>query len=87
MSDSSRENVPRGDHVPGGPNDASAAEPNQKGKAPPGVDSAPHRSHGPHGEGEHEEHRDPDSPEPSESDGTGRGGTNPRAGGSVFDKR
>jgi hypothetical protein len=41
MTDRSNENVPRGDHVPGGPNDASAAEINQmEGRAEPGVDSA-----------------------------------------------
>jgi hypothetical protein len=44
MTDRSNENVPRGDHVPGGPNDASAAEINQKeGRAEPGVDSAKQR--------------------------------------------
>jgi hypothetical protein len=30
MSERSKENVPRGDHVPGGPNDPSVAEMNQK---------------------------------------------------------
>ena len=34
MADRSHENVPRGDHVPGGPNDASAAEMNQKASRP-----------------------------------------------------
>ena len=59
MADRSNENVPRGDHVPGGPNDASAAEMNQKAeRAEPGVDSAPHRSHGARGKGDagREEH-------------------------------
>ena len=52
MADRSNENVPRGDHVPGGPNDASAAEMNQKeARAEPGVDSAPQRGHGAHGKG------------------------------------
>ena len=47
MADRSNEKVPRGDHVPGGPNDASAAEMNQKtSRAEPGVDSAPQRGHG-----------------------------------------
>jgi hypothetical protein len=37
----SRENVPRGDHVPGGPNDESVAEMNQKAeRATRGADSA-----------------------------------------------
>ena len=50
MADRSHENVPRGDHVPGGPNDASAAETNQKeSRAEPGVDSAAQRVHGAHG--------------------------------------
>ncbi|HEU4722819.1 MAG TPA: hypothetical protein VFS59_15780 [Gemmatimonadaceae bacterium] len=40
MSDHSSENVPRGDHVPGGPNDAATAEINQKAeRAERGVDS------------------------------------------------
>ena len=38
--------------VPGGPNDASAAEMNQKeARAEPGVDSAAQRGHGAHGKG------------------------------------
>jgi hypothetical protein len=41
MTDRSNENVPRGDHVPGGLNDASSAEMNQK--AEPGTDSVPER--------------------------------------------
>jgi hypothetical protein len=41
MSERSKENVPRGDHVPGGPNDASAAEINQKAEAGKNSDSAP----------------------------------------------
>jgi hypothetical protein len=50
MSDN--ENVPRGDHVPGGPNDASAAEMNQKAdRAEPGVDPTLQRGHGAHGKG------------------------------------
>ena len=50
MSDRSKENVPRGDHVPGGPNDASAAEMNQKETRPdPVTDSAPKHVHGAHG--------------------------------------
>jgi len=52
MADRSNENVPRGDHVPGGPNDASAAELNQKeARAERGVDSAPQRGYGAHGKG------------------------------------
>ena len=44
MSDRSKENVPRGDHVPGGPNDASAAELNQKeSRGEADTDSAPQR--------------------------------------------
>ncbi|HEV7991574.1 MAG TPA: hypothetical protein VGP25_07095 [Gemmatimonadaceae bacterium] len=91
MSDSSKENVPRGDHVPGGPNDASSAEMNQK--AEPGVDSAPHRGHGAHGRGvlQREEHDDHPDPTPPISKGSDRGGDSgwdgSRAGGSVIDKR
>ena len=48
MSDRSDRGVPRGDHVPGGPNDASAAEMNQK--ADQGTDSASHRGHAAHDE-------------------------------------
>ena len=49
MADRSHENVPRGDHVPGGPNDSSAAEMNQKASRPePGADPAPNRGHGAH---------------------------------------
>ena len=52
MPDRSKENVPRGDHVPGGPNDASAAEMNQKeGRVETGDDSAPQRVDGAHGKG------------------------------------
>jgi hypothetical protein len=47
--DRSKENVPRGDHVPCGLNDASSAEMNQK--SVPGTDSAPQRGHGAHGKG------------------------------------
>ena len=65
MSDRSNENVPRGDHVPGGPNDASSAEMNQK--AEPGSDSAAQRGHGAHGRGvegreEHDDNPTPSSP-------------------------
>jgi len=87
----SKENVPRGDHVPGGPNDESSAEMNQK--AEPGRDSAPARSHGAHGKGvgEREEHNEQPSPTPPFSKGTDRGGDSgwdgSRAGGSVVDKR
>ena len=94
MSDNTRENVPRGDHVPGGPNDASAAEMNQKAeRAEPGVDSAPHRGHGAHGKGVggREEHDDEPNPTPPFAKGTDRGGDagwdGSRAGGSVVDKR
>ena len=53
MSDDSRENVPRGDHVPGGPNDASAAEMNQKAeRAERGADTPPVRNHDAHGKAE-----------------------------------
>ena len=90
----SRENVPRGDHVPGGPNDASAAEMNQKAeRAEPGVDSASQRGHGAHGKGVggREEHDDHPNPTPPFSKGTDRGGDagwdGSRAGGSVADKR
>jgi hypothetical protein len=90
MSDASRENVPRGDHVPGGPNDASAAEMNQK--AEPGEDSASHRGHGAHGKGVggREERQDPASPTPDVSKGSDRGGSaggGGPSGGSVVDKR
>jgi len=52
MTDRSNENVPRGDHVPGGPNDASAAEMNQKeARAEPESDAAPKYVSGAHGEG------------------------------------
>jgi hypothetical protein len=91
MSDGSNENVPRGDHVPGGPNDASTAEMNQK--AEPGADSASRRGHGAHGKGVggQEERDDRPSPTPPFADGTDRGGDaawdGSRAGGSVVDKR
>ena len=94
MSDRSNENVPRGDHVPGGPNDASAAEMNQKeSRAEPGVDSAPNRGHGAHGKGAggREEHDDEPNATPPFAKGTDRGGDagwdGSRAGGSVVDKR
>lgn len=94
MADRSNENVPRGDHVPGGPNDASAAEMNQKAnRAGTDVDSAPNRAHGEHGKGVggHEEHDDAPDAAPPSADGTDRGGDagwdGSRAGGSVVDKR
>ena len=94
MTDNSRENVPRGDHVPGGPNDESAAEMNQKAdRAEPGVDSAAHRGHGAHGKGVlgREEHDDQPNPTPPFAKGSDRGGDagwdGSRAGGSVVDKR
>ena len=59
MADRSHENVPRGDHVPGGPNDASAAEMNQKASRPePGADPAPNR-----GERGHDREEDDDQPQ------------------------
>ena len=91
MSDRSNENVPRGDHVAGGPNDASAAEMNQKSE--PGTDSAPRRGHGAHGKGvqEREEHLDAPDATPPAANGSDRGGDSgwdgSRAGGSVIDKR
>ncbi len=86
MSDRSNEKVPRGDHVPGGPNDVSSAEMDQK--AEPGTDSAPQRGHGAHGKGVQgrEEHDAAATPK-----GSARGGDSGwdggRAGGSVIDKR
>jgi hypothetical protein len=91
MSDRSKENVPRGDNVPGGPNDASSAEMNQKDE--PGVDSAPRRGHGSHGKGVggREERDDAPSAGPPFAKGSDRGGDSSwdgsRAGGSVIDKR
>jgi len=87
----SNENVPRGDHVPGGPNDETSAEMNQK--AEPGIDSAPHRGHGAHGKGvlQREEHDDAPDSTPPFAKGSDRGGDagwdGSRAGGSVIDKR
>ena len=88
------QNVPRGDHVPGGPNDASSAEMNQKAaRAEPGVDSAPQRGHGAHGKGVlgREEHDAAPDATPPFAKGTDRGGDSAwdgsRAGGSVVDKR
>jgi hypothetical protein len=93
MADQSRENVPRGDHVPGGhteENDAKAQ------RAEPGVDSASHRGHGAHGShglggGGREEHEDPAPPTPDISKGSDRGGSSgwggAPSGGSVVDKR
>ena len=91
MSDRSNENVPRGDHVPGGPNDASTAEMNQKSEA--GTDSAGQRGHGAHGKGVQgrEEHDDAPTPTAPSAKGSDRGGDSGwdggRAGGSVVDKR
>jgi len=91
MSDRSNENVPRGDHVPGGPNDASSAEMNQKAER--GADSTPNRGHGAHGKGVQgrEEHDDAPAPTPPAAKGSDRGGDSGwdggRAGGSVIDKR
>jgi hypothetical protein len=85
------ENVPRGDHVPGGQPDETPARGNVD-RAEPGVDSAAQRGHGAHGKGDsREEHVDPATPEPDFSKGTDRGGSagwgSERAGGSVSDKR
>jgi hypothetical protein len=41
MSERPKENAPRGDHVPGGPNDDSAAEMNQKAEAGKDPEPAP----------------------------------------------
>ena len=94
MADRSNENVPRGDHVPGGPNDASAAEMNQKeARAEPGVDSAPQRGHGAHGKGVGGQEERDDSPDATQpfTKGSDRGGDagwdRSRAGRSVIDKR
>jgi hypothetical protein len=93
MTDRHSENVPRGDHVPGG------AQPNENlpdanaQRADPGTDSAPERGHGAHGRGVlgREEHVDPASPTPDAAKGSDRGGSSgfdgSRAGGSVIDKR
>ena len=94
MADRSNENVPRGDHVPGGPNDASAAELNQKeARAESDDDSAAHRGHGAHGKGAGGREAQDDEPEatPPFAKGTDRGGDagwdGSRAAGSVIDKR
>ena len=91
MSDQRNENVPRGDHVPGG------AQPNENlpegNRAEPGTDSAPQRGHGAHGRGVlgREEHVDQADPTPDIAKGSDRGGSSGfdggRAGGSVIDKR
>ena len=91
MADRSNENVPRGDHVPGGPNDASAAEMNQKAqRAEPGTDSAPNRGHGALAVGGREEHDDEPNATPPFANGSDRGGDagwdGSRAGGSEIDK-
>jgi hypothetical protein len=91
MSDRSNENVPRGDHVPGGQSEETETRGNLD-RAEPGTDSAAHRGHGAHGKhGEREEHVDPTTPKPDFSKGTDRGGSaawgSERSGGSVIDKR
>jgi hypothetical protein len=91
MADQSRENVPRGDHVPGGHSEENDAKAEQR--AEPGVDSAAHRGHGAHGKGVggREEHEDPAAPTPDISKGSDRGGNSgwggAPSGGSVIDKR
>jgi hypothetical protein len=85
------ENVPRGDHVPGGETDETAARGNLN-RAEPGVDSAAERGHGAHGKrGDREQHVDPATPTPDFTKGTDRGGSagwgSERSGGSVIDKR
>ena len=84
MTDRSNENVPRGDHVPGGRSEDAEAGGNP--------DSAGRRGHGAHGKhGEREERVDPVAPTPDFSKGTDRGGSagwgSERSGGSVIDKR
>ena len=91
MSDRSNENVPRGDHVPGGQTEDTESRGNLD-RAEPGVDSAGQRGHGAHGKhGEREERVDPATPTPDFSKGTDRGGSagwgSERSGGSVIDKR
>jgi hypothetical protein len=90
MTDQSKENVPRGDHVPGGKSEDT--EPRGNLHAEPGTDSAAQRGHGAHGKhGEREERVDPAAPTPDFSKGTDRGGSagwgSERSGGSVIDKR
>ena len=94
MTDQQRnENVPRGDHVPGGaqPNNDPPREAGER--AEPGTDSASQRGHGAHGRGVlgREEHEDPATPTPDVAKGSDRGGSSGfdggRAGGSVIDKR
>jgi len=59
MADRSHENVPRGDHVPGGPNDPSVAEMNQKAsRTEPAADPAPSR-----GDRAHDREEDDDQPQ------------------------
>ena len=84
------ENVPRGDHVPGGNTDEGESKGNLH--AEPGVDSAAQRGHGAHGKrGAPEERVDPATPTPDFAKGTDRGGSaawgSERSGGSVIDKR
>jgi hypothetical protein len=91
MTDRSDRGVPRGDHVPGGPNDASAAELNQKAR--PGTEPASHRSHGAHDKGAdgRAQHDDPSSTTPPFANGSDRGGDSARDGSrvgrSVVDQR
>ena len=90
MTDKANENVPRGDHVPGGKSDDTESRGNLHQSA--GTDSAAQRGHGAHGKhGEREERVDPATPTPDFSKGTDRGGSagwgSERSGGSVIDKR
>jgi hypothetical protein len=90
MADRSNENVPRGDHVPGGRSEDTESRGNLTADA--GADSADQRGHGAHGKhGEREERVDPATPTPDFSKGTDRGGSvgwgSERSGGSVIDKR
>jgi hypothetical protein len=90
MTDHSKENVPRGDHVPGDKSEDAGSRDGQH--AEPGTDSAGQRGHGAHGKhGEREERVDPATPTPDFSKGTDRGGSaawgSERSGGSVIDKR
>jgi hypothetical protein len=91
MSDRSNENVPRGDHVPGGSTDDTESGENGD-RAEPGVDSAANRGHGAHGKfGDREKRVDPATPTPDFAKGSDRGGSagwgSERSGGSVIDKR
>jgi hypothetical protein len=91
MSDRSNENVPRGDHAPGGRSEDTASGENAD-RAEPGTDSAAARSHGAHGKhGDREKRVDPATPTPDFAKGSDRGGSagwgSERSGGSVIDKR